>query len=60
MELKEQIENIDWTIHHLIDLTGRDIENVDLEATLSCLYGLNETKFELESLMEERALAGRQ
>jgi len=57
MELKEQIENIDWTIHHLLDLAGRDLENENLEATLSCLVGLNETKYELECLMDERALA---
>lgn len=55
MKLKEQIEAIDSTIHLLLHLAegGADI-------MLDTLIGLNSAKYELEGLMQERELAGRQ
>ena len=54
MELKLQIEAVDWTIHFLLNLAeeGKDI-------SLDTLIGLNSAKYELETLMQERELAGR-
>lgn len=54
MELRKQIEAVEWTIHFLLELAG---EGKDIP--YDPIIGLNSAKGELEELMEERGIAGR-
>lgn len=53
MELRKQIEAVEWTIHFLLGLAG---EGKDIP--YDTIIGLNSAKDELEE-MEEREVAGR-
>lgn len=52
-ELKEQISNLDWVICYILDQVKNNRENTNDVAVLDGLIGLNNTKYELQSLVEE-------
>ena len=52
-ELREQISNLDRVMFFILDQVKRDRVYINDEAVLDALTGLNDTKFELQILLEE-------
>lgn len=52
-ELREQISNLDWVMFFILDQVKRDRDNINDDAVLDALTGLNDTKFELQALIDE-------
>ena len=55
MELREQIDAVEWTIHHLLFLAEAGKDDISIDN----LIALNSAKYELETLLEERELQKR-
>lgn len=52
--LQEQIENLDWCISHLLFEYEKDNgETIDGMSILDCLVKLNDTKWELQGLLQQ-------
>lgn len=52
-ELREQISNLDWVMSFILEHAKIDKEKTDAISVLGSLIGLEDTKYELQTLLEE-------
>lgn len=52
-ELREQISNLDWVMCFILDQVKKDRDNIDAVTAIDVLVGLNNTKYELQTLLAE-------
>lgn len=58
-KLKEQVENIDWVMRWILDRVQENRAGFEYEPIVEALVGLNNSRSEIEGLIEEKEFKAR-